>query len=388
MTSGYYLISRIDKLPYYKYKGDVLRLVNQSARTVDEVIIGHKNNPNTIKKITTFRDSDGNIIERAFDLFESVYKNRTYKKYDHVIRENEFVTSTVVKEYILPKTLKNSHLQLVQSGCDRTYLWSPIKFFTNHFSENIENGIKILTQIFRTNILTPQKEVHTFIEFPHIKNGKIQKNPKKILKFVVNTQDEHKIKKFKFKESNVNIPQNDSFLGIRALDMEDAKIALTKKFLSERKIKNKMITINTQYLPKNSVDDNLICLFDANDGSINFVKNYVYKSKSDVCKTARHESEHGWQYYLHALNTKGGITQWEKNMYQIFGDLPKSLKEEAQKYTDSIRNYTPSDKNFEKYMQNYIEKLAHEQGKKASIKYNMESAEIQKEFPHIPKELL
>ena len=35
-----------------------------------------------------------------------------------------------------------------------------------------------------------------------------------------------------------------------------------------------------------------------------------------------------------------------------------------------------------------IEKLANEQGEKARVLYDYERAEIQKEFPHIPKELL
>ena len=75
-------------------------------------------------------------------------------------------------------------------------------------------------------------------------------------------------------------------------------------------------------------------------------------------------------------------------MYDLFEDLPKSQKKEAQEYTDSIRSYITIAENREQYRKNYIEKLANEQGEKARVLYDYERAEIQKEFPHIPKELL
>lgn len=387
MTSGYYLISKIE-IPYYKYKGDALRIINQTARTVDEIIIGKKNSPDLIKKITTFKDSDGNIIERVFDYSDSPYRNKIYKRLDNVIRNNEYVISTIVKEYTLPRILKQAYKKLVEEGYGRTYLWNPIKFYTNHLSENIETGERILTKVLRTNLLKPNKEIHTFIEFPHMKKGKPKHGLKKILKFSVNTKDEYKINTKNTKESNVNFPQNDSFLGLRALDIEDSKTAFAQRFISERRLKNKRIIINTQYLPDDSEEGRIRGLFAPEDGSINFIKNYVYKFKSDVCEVARHETEHGWHFYLHARNTKGGVTTWEKKIYQIFGDLPEILKEEAQKCTDAIRSYVSVAENKELYQNNYIEKLADKEGKKAKTKYINEREEIQKEFPHIPKELL
>lgn len=388
MTSGYYIVSKAFSQPYYKYKGDALRLINQTARTVDEIVISNRNNPDILKKITTFRDSDGNIIERIFDYSDKIYKNRIYTRQDNIIGENEYVISTDVKEYTLPKILKNAYKQLVSEGRSRTCLWTPVKFYTNHFSENIETGEKVLTKTLRKNILKPQKEVHSFIEFPHITKEKDKKGTKKILEFIVNASDGHKINPKKLRESNVRLPQNDPFLGIRALDIEDSKKALAKKFLSERKLKNKMITINPQYLPETSDEELLKGLFDPNDGSLNFVKSYKFKSKSDVCATARHETEHGWQFYLHARNTKGGATKWEEKIYKTFGDLPQKLEQEAQKYTTSIQNYVSSGENLEKYRQNYIEELAFKEGLLARKKYDAQRAEIKKLFPHIPSELL
>lgn len=388
MTSGYYLISKINKLPYCKYKGDALRLVNQSARTVDEIIASMKDNPKVIRKITTFRDSDGNIIERVFNYSDKPFRNRIYKRRDNVIGNNEYVVSTHIKEYTLARGLKKTYCELVKDGYKRTIYWNPVKFFTNHVSENINTGEKVLTQVFQTNLLNPQKEKHTFIEFPHIINGKFLRAPKKILKFAVNTLNNHKILKAGVIEKGAKLPQNDTFLGIRALDINDSKTAFAQKFLSARKLNGKKITINPEYLPQNNYEEMTVALFKPNDGSLNFNKGHVFKSKSAVASTARHEVEHGWQFYLHARNTKGGAHEWEEMIYNQFKDLPKSLIKEAQEYTDSIRSYVTLAQDRAKYRQNYIEQMANEAGSKERVLYDYERNEIGMQFQHIPKELL
>ncbi len=388
MTNGYYLISKVVKLPYYKYNGDALRLVNQSARTVDEVVVGSKNNKNIKRKITTFKDSHGNIIERVFNYSDKPYKNRIYTRDYNVIGDDEFVTSTHIKEYSLPRAMKIPHLQSVAEKCKRTLFWTPIKFFTNHLSQNINTGDKILTQVIQKNLLKPQKEIHKFIEFPYIKVGKIVNTQKRILEFSVNTFLGNKVNNKNRFTQGTKFPQEDSFLGFRALSINDSKEAFTQKFIMDRKLSNKRIKIDTEYLPVNNDEELMTAMFDPDTGSIDFVKTYKFKTKSQVCSTARHETEHGWQFYLHARNTKGGVTPWESEMYDLFRDLPKSMKKEAQKYTDAIHSYVTVAEDRTKYRQNYIEIKAREAGEKAKALYNYERAEIQKEFPHIPKELL
>ena len=388
MTSGYYLISKIIGMPYYKYQGDALRLINQSARTVDEVVVGVKNNLNIKRKVTTFKDSKGNILERAFDYSDKPYRNRFYKKLYNIIGKEEFVTSTHIKEYELPRNLKKAHLQMVNARFHRTLLWNPIKFFTNHCSENILTGEKILTQVLQTNLLKPQKEKHTFIEFPHIIKRKISKTDKKILKFSVNTLNNHKVNIKDVFEKGTKLPVNDSFLGFRALDINDSKMAFAQKFLSAIRLKDKGITINPEYLPINNEEEMSKALFDPNKGTLNFVKTHIFTSKAEVVSTARHEAEHGWQFFLHARNTKGGTTEWEESIYRSFGNLPSKLKEEAQEYTDSIRSYISIGVDKVKYRKNYIEIKANEKGTEAREQYNSERKEISDQFPHIPKELL
>lgn len=388
MTNGYYLISKINNLPYFKYKGDALKLVNQSAKTVDEIIAGKTDNPNIIRKITTFKDSDGNIIERVFNYSDKAFRNRIYKRRDNVIGNDEYVISTHIKEYTMLRVLEKDYKKMINDGHRRTIFWSPVKFFTNHFSQNINTGEKILTQVFQTNLTHPQKEKHTFIEFPHIMNNKILKTSKKILKFTVNTLNNHKVLNKGIIEKGVKLPLQDSYLGLRALDIEDSKLAFAQKFLSERKLAGKKIIINPEYLPQNNYEEMAKALFKPFDGTLNFNKGYVFKDKSEVVSTARHEVEHGWQFYLHARNTKGGAYEWEERIYNEFKDLPKSLRAEAKKYTESINSYVTIAQDRTKYRQNYIEQKANEKGLKAKVLYDYESKELSMQFQHIPKSLL
>ena len=92
MTSGYYLVSKITKLPYYKYKGNPLRLINQTARTVNEVVVRSKNNSKLERKITTFYNSNGDIIERVLDFSDKPYRNRIYKKKSKFLRISKSLT--------------------------------------------------------------------------------------------------------------------------------------------------------------------------------------------------------------------------------------------------------------------------------------------------------
>ena len=54
MANGYYLISKIKRLQYCKYKGDALRLINQSAMVVDEVVVGNKKNQHILRTFPRF----------------------------------------------------------------------------------------------------------------------------------------------------------------------------------------------------------------------------------------------------------------------------------------------------------------------------------------------
>ena len=64
MVGKSYLISRTTQR-YTNYASKAIKLSKSTPYTVDEVLIGKKGK--SCKKITTFRDSKGNLIERIFN---------------------------------------------------------------------------------------------------------------------------------------------------------------------------------------------------------------------------------------------------------------------------------------------------------------------------------
>ncbi len=371
-----------------KYKGDALRLINQAPWTVDEIVAGIKGKEGVYRKITTFRDSNNNIIERAFDYTDKPYRNRTYIHRDNIANKDEYVTSTHVKEFIMSRRNKAAHTQLVHDGAPRTLLWIPVKFFTNHLSENINNGKKILTKVIQSNLSKPSKELHTFIEFPPVSNGKKAKKHNKFLQFTVNSYNNTVLQNNIVAKGGVKMPENDSFLAFRALDINDSKAPLTQMYINKRGLGSMGIKIDAEYRARDDVDEYAKAIFNPNDGALNFRKSYVFTSKSEVVATARHEVEHGWQFYLHARNC-GGTTPWEEKLYQEFGEIKdKKLKQEAQKYTESIQNYVSLADDVKQYRKNYVEIMANGAGYVEKEKYDTQRAEIHAQFPHIPIELL
>lgn len=188
------------------------------------------------------------------------------------------------------------------------------------------------------------------------------------------------------KGQKVKLPKNDTFLGYRILPIEEARIPLTEKFMKERKIDNLGYKILLDYEPKNNEEITWAGLF--SHGKILFSKKWKAQNKATFVSTARHEVEHGWQYFLDARN--GGKRGEEMEaLGESFGKItdPK-LKAEADLYTEAINNYVPASKNYEKYRNNYIEVRAYDEGAKAKETYNKQGKIIRKDFKHIPPEEL
>ena len=113
MKPEYYLISKNIGQKYHKYiKSKTLKLSKVTPYTVDEVIVGVKGQIGNERKITTFRDSKGNTIEKAFDYYGQPYRNRLYSMVNSDINDFEIVESRNVKEYILDRKLLNTYFQL------------------------------------------------------------------------------------------------------------------------------------------------------------------------------------------------------------------------------------------------------------------------------------
>lgn len=387
MKSNFYVISKTTQ-NFSEYLSGTIRLSNQIPQTVKEVLIANKKGK-VRGKITTFLDKEGNVIEKAFNIKDKPLKNRIYTSQKNHIGTDEVVTSTQIKEYTLNRKLIDiyrKHMNRFINLDTRTYFWEQESIQTNHMANNTALGIKNLTISRIQNLKNiPLQFLHSFTQYKPIVNNKISKNsPIKYIEYIVN--DKFIALKSSIHTINMKRPKFDSFLGFRALSLEDFKIPITERFLRDRGIKHLDYKIVPNYMPTDGKEITWKGLFC--NGYIKFRRTWVPKSKADFVSTSRHEVEHGWQYYLDARNGKDR----GDNMLAIgekYGKLKDpQLQYEADKYTESINNYIPAEKDYNGYRQNYIEVKAFDAGARAEEKYKKEGKILKEELKHIPPELL
>ena len=386
MKSSYYLISKTI-IPFTQYTGKAIRLSTQIPQTIEEVLIGKKGK--LCKSITTFRDKDGKIIERCLDDKNKPLRNRIYSYSKGQITQDEFVNTTTIKEYSLKRQLIDVYRKLqkkLQKHELRTTLWISEKTQKNYVAKNALTNTKTLTITRNENLKNINGQfLHSLTQYHKIIDNIIDKfTPVRHLEYLVNT--DFNVIKNSIKGQKVKLPKNDTFLGFRILPIEEARIPLTERFMKERKIDNLGYKILLDYEPKNNEEITWAGLF--SHGKILFSKKWKAQNKATFVSTARHEVEHGWQYFLDARN--GGKRGEEMEaLGESFGKItdPK-LKAEADLYTEAINNYVPASKNYEKYRNNYIEVRAYDEGAKAKETYNKQGEIIRKDFKHIaPEEL-
>ena len=397
MTGKYYLMAKICGKDFAQYRGISRRISEEIPKTVDEIWIGVKKHPDKTRKITTFRDKDGNIIERAFDYSDNKLRNRLYTRRTINMNKDEIVHSVSVENYFINKRMIPYYEELLEEFEEmnplKTILWNLKEIITNHTSINKTTGEKILSQVKIDRLDTPTKQRHTFIEFPPILNNIIQSGKKKTLSFILNGHTD-KIYIDTVLKQRVRYPKNDSYLAYRALSINDSKEPLTRRFIKEKKLQKALIEINPDYYPKNEDDKLYAADFDPLNGSINFNRLCKPASKTRIAGMAKHETEHAWQYFLRSRFAEP-ITEWEEFIRQTFGKIKsKKLQQEAKRYVKSIKNYIALTKELEKagkvqeYRNNYIEIKAGKAGAKARKEYDKQGKVIRNNFKHIPEQYL
>lgn len=371
--------------PFSNYLNKTIRLSDKNPHRVEEVILGRKGKPQGA--IVTFLDKKGQVIEKSFNINGMPLKNRIYKYKTSSIGEDEFVETKEIREYTLPRNIIDVYKKYQKKASHyglKTILWDLEKIQTNYVSNNIIKEIKNITISRIQNLKSKQKEfLHSFTQYKPIINKKIDNNsPIKYIEYIVN--DKFKVLKDSIYTFNTKCPKFDSFLGFRALSLEDFKIPITEKFLQDRGIKHLEYKILPDYTPEpNKTWRGLFC-----DGYIKFRESWIPKSKAEFVSTSRHEVEHGWQYYLDARNG-GNRGDFLSEIGEKYGKITNpNLKKEADLYTKSINNYIPAEKDYKKYRENYIEIKAYGAGAKAQEKYNKQGKILREEFKHIPPEML
>lgn len=246
----FYLISKPTRILFAQYKGKVQRLSNEFPHTVEEVIVG-RHGVKGHRIITTFRNAQGEIIERAFDYPRKPLRNVVYSHRDYTIGEEEYVKSTTRKEYTISREILKVHKEFQQALNEvraREFLWTHRKTETNHLSENIETGEKILSRTSIINLENIDKQVHRFVEFPHVLGGKIKEYISKFLYFEVDKTSGKVIQDSIFSDG-IKFHKNDQFLQFRAYDIDGVKAPATIKFMQDRKVDKLGVTIDTRYIP-------------------------------------------------------------------------------------------------------------------------------------------
>ena len=397
MANKYFLIANIRGTSFANYRGTARSISEEIPKTVDELWVGIRKQPKKTRKITTFRDEKGNIIERAFDYADNKLRNRLYSRRTININKNETVNSTTINDYYINKRVLPFYEEFLEDYEEtnplKTILWNLKKVITNHTSINKNTGEKILSQVKVDRLDTPTKQRHTFIEFPHILNNKIQNGKRKILSFLVNGHTDKIYEGSEFKQG-IRYPKNDKYLAYRALTIDDAKVPMTRRFIKEKKLEKALIEINPDYYPIYEDDKIHAADFNPTNGSINFNRLCKPASKTRVAGMAKHETEHAWQYFLRSRLVEP-VTEWEEFISETFGKIrSKKLIKEAKRYTKSIKNYIALTKDledagrFQEYLDNYIEIKASKAGAKIRNDYDKQGKVIRNNFKHIPKEYL
>ncbi|MBQ8668143.1 hypothetical protein IJ472_00055 [bacterium] len=387
----FYLISKPTRILFAQYKGKAQRLSNEFPHTVEEVVVGRRGVKGH-RIITTFRNAQGEIIERAFDYPRKPLRNVVYSHCDYTIGEEEYVKSTTRKEYTISREILKVHKEFQQALNEvraREFLWTHRKTETNHLSENIETGEKILSRTSIINLENIDKQVHRFVEFPHVLGGKIKEYISKFLYFEVDKTSGKVIQDSIFSDG-IKFHKSDQFLQFRAYDIDGVKAPATIKFMQDRKVDKLGVTIDTRYIPSDDREKTrLAACFCPSTGSISFNMMHKPKSKTTVIGTARHEVEHIWHYLLDARNGGHEAGTWQATMFQQLGPIKnRALQQEANRCSDAIENYVEFTEDYQAYLGNYIEAEANRVGRLTREKYDRQGEKLRQSLPHIPKELL
>lgn len=180
--------------------------------------------------------------------------------------------------------------------------------------------------------------------------------------------------------SNIQVPENDEFLGFRFLRGKTKQESLARYFIGKKGLSDAKINVTTSSFEVNQG----IAHFDPyGDGYIRF-KDII----DTPVNTAAHEAEHAWQYSI--MGRAFGRTPYEQKCKELYGSLDTpELQAEAQKLAQADAIYPAKIETAEgeinpEYWNNYLEVKAREAGKKAQELYDKGRDFILRQFRTIP----
>jgi len=339
------------------------QLSTKEAYFVDIIVVASSENTQKQKIITTYKDKNGEIIEKIFEY------NGFDKPTIHKIYKNLETYSDNIKAKLI-QTVENI------SKTKGFSAWKKIKtekqIITKKGNQNIE---EITTASVSTNerfINETKNETHTFKKYVFSKNKEGIKT--KTLKLETE-KNEFGIPIIKNIENiNCTTPQNDEYLALRAYDYEDIRIPMAKIALKKLGLENLRIKIDS-FLSR---DKKIMGSFDHYTGMIKF--NHFIDLKLENINTAFHEAKHALQYAIMGIFEKIQ-TQFGKKCFKEFkGTKTPELNLKAINYFVAHTNYVPSAKNKEEYLTNILEKEAYKAGDLGLNDYIQKGDEIYRAF--------
>ena len=158
------LLPKTSIIKYTQYKGDVLRLSKFAPYTVEEVAVEINGQKDNVRKITTFRDSKGNITERVFDYPGRPIRNRLYSSEYNDIGIYESVKSTTKQDYELNRSVVKLYKDVVSlPKANRFMFWNHKSTTVDHAAYNLDKDELILTKVkVKINQIHPNKIILSF----------------------------------------------------------------------------------------------------------------------------------------------------------------------------------------------------------------------------------
>lgn len=365
----YKLVSREIGLDFNSRKFPEL-LFHDEATSVDIVVIASTKNPEKTKTITTFKDKEGNILERAFESigFNLPEKRQVYKNLKESDKNND---KKIIQIY--ENLNQNNGLKVWQKietsrvfkhrDCGKVWLANVIKVFTPE----------------RT-IREAKKETHFFASYypKSMSNGGSNKTKTLTLQIEKDENMIPQIVGYSHSE-NFAMPKNDEYLAFRAYDAESVKKPITRFALKKFGLKDIKIYIEDNF---NSKEKHLGS-FSEEYESIFF--NYKTDSKNSIIDTAFHEAKHAFQYAV--INLFGLKNKYTNYAQQCLKNLKwkktEGLKKKAEDYFKAHEYYISPNENYTEYRRNLLEAEAWSAGTRFSNDYLYKSKELSNELPGV-----
>ena len=368
----------------------VLDSPSSQTAFVDEVLIKKIRPflPNEIIKITTYKNSENNILERIFEKFglENTKYGRVYNYFSPQKSNGKEITGHEISHYIW-------------TGIEDNFIKTAT---TKVFKAISKNQSSKTTTVTITNVekslWDQMKEIHSLTEYPKVietmnNNGKSiieKKGNKRFYKlFIKKDRYANPIILKTKKSDDVVLPQKDEFFAMRLYDSEDIREPITRKVITDKRLNSLDVNIFPMSNIMNDQDHNILAFFSFFKKKAFIAFSEQKMDKRTVINSAFHEVEH---LFHNTLIGRLGIlkNKFYQRCLKLFGPLKNKQKEKlaiklmkaGEKYPSLVNSLKTEELKKEKVYK-IIEDLPKRAGEKGEKKYYKQAKELLEQFPNV-----